>query len=239
MLALCCHVSTMNGSVDHVFSEDEVIGLSVISVFIIILAVPANIFVLFGYLTLRSYRARPSSIFLVSIAFAQLLIAVVLIPSYMLQIIKPALAANRRALCVFVATNSLYIILTETLAFMSIDRFLAVTSMLRYSTIVTRKRLIAVVMFTWIHTVIFGTIIGPFALRIEYNYRLGACTIQFDDRIVMMTFLAVVYYLIPFGIIIVFNYKMAKHLWRHNRRILHRAQCQSIQVKRNSARLGI
>ena len=84
----------MNESVVHVFPKDEVISLVIISVFMIILAVPVNILVLFGYVTSRSSRARPSSILLISLIFAQLLISVVVIPSQLLEIIRPDLVAN-------------------------------------------------------------------------------------------------------------------------------------------------
>ena len=231
----------MNESIGHeVFPKDEFISLVIISVLIIILAVPVNILVLFGYVSSRSSRARPSTILLISLIFAQLLISAVVIPSQLLQVIENDLVANGGVLCVFVGTTfySLYITMTETLACISVDRFLAVKSMLRYSTIITRKRVVAVVVFTWIHAVIFETVIGPFVIQIEHNDRLGACGIVFDDRVVLLILMLAVYGVIPFGVIIVFNCKMAKHLWGHNRRIGQRPEGQSIDEKRNRARKG-
>ena len=229
----------MNETVVEVFPKDEVISLVIISVLIIILAVPVNILVLFGYVTSRSSRARPSSILLISLTFAQLLISAVVIPSQLLQVIENDLVANGGVLCVFVGTTfySLYITMTETLACISVDRFLAVKSMLRYSTIITRKRVVAVVVFTWIHAVIFETFIGPFAMRIRYNNRIGACGVVFDDMIFLISMLTL-YCVTPFAIIIVFNCKMAKHLWRHNRRIVQRADGQSIDENRKRVRQG-
>ena len=231
----------MNESVVHVFPKDEVISLVIISVFMIILAVPVNILVLFGYVTSRSSRARPSSILLISLIFAQLLISVVVIPSQLLEIIRPDLVANGGVFFFFVGTAfySLYITMTETLACISVDRFLAVKSMLRYTTIITRKRVVAVVVFTWIHAALFLTVIGPFVIQIEYNNRLGACGVVYDDRTVLLILILAIYGLIPFGIIIVCNCKMAKHLWRHNRRIVQRPERQSIDEKRNRGRQGI
>ena len=129
--------------------------------------------------------------------------------------------------------------MTETLACISVDRFLAVKSMLRYSTIITRKRVVAVVVSTWIHAALFLTVIGPFVIQIEYNNRLGACGVVYDDRTVLLILILAIYGLIPFGIIIVSNCKMAKHLWRHNRRIVQRPERQSIDEKRNRGRQGI
>ena len=231
----------MNESIGYeVFPKDEFISLVIISVFIIILAVPVNILVLFGYVSSRSSRARPSTILLISLIFAQLLISVVLIPSQLLEVIRPDLVANGGVLCVFVGTTfySLYITMTETLACISVDRFLAVKSMLRYSTIITRKRVVAAVVFTWIHAALFLTVIGPLVLQMEYNDRVGACGVVYDDRTVLMILMLAIYGLMPFGIIIVSNCKMAKHLWRHNRRIVQRPEGQSIDEKRNRARQG-
>ena len=229
----------MNESVVEVFPKNEVISLVIILVFIIILAVPVNILVLFGYVSSRSSRARPSSILLISLTFAQLLISAAVIPSQLLEVIRPDLVANGGVFCVFVGTTfySLYITMAETLACISVDRFLAVKSMLRYSTIITRKRVVAVVVFTWIHAVIFETVIGPFVIRVRYNNRIGACGIVFDD-IVFLTIMLAVYGVIPFGVIIMFNCKMAKQLWRHNHRIVHRADGQSIAQKQNRGRQG-
>ena len=61
----------------------------------------------------------------------------------------------------------------------------------------------------------------------------------FDDRIVILTLIAIIYSVAPFLIVVVFNYKMIMHLRYHNRRILHRAEDQTIDARRNSARQGI
>ena len=226
----------MNDSLAYVFPKEEVITLAIISVLTIILAVPANILVLFGYLTSRSTRTKPSSILLVSMTLAELLVSVVVVPSQLVEIMKPELAANGGAFCTFVFSVfcSLYVTMVEILAYMSVDRYLAVKSMLRYSRIMTKKRVAGVVVFTWIHAVIFGSTIGPFLIRFQYIHRFGGCGIVFNDRIVMLTLIAMIYCVIPLVIIIVFNYKMIKHLRHHNRRIHRQAQQQ-----RNTVRQGI
>ena len=231
----------MNESLVYFFPKEQVISLTIISALIIIVAVPANILVLFGYLTSRSTRTKPSSILLVSMTLAELLVSVVVIPSQLVEIMKPELAANGGVFCKFVSSVfcSLYVTMTEILACMSVDRYLAVKSMLRYSTIITKKRVAGVVVFTWIHAIIYSSVIGPFALRFEYNYRVGICGIVFDDRIVMMTLMAIVYCVAPLTIIVVFNYKMVMHLRQHNRRILDQAQDQSIDARKNCPRQGI
>ena len=230
----------MNESVVYIFPKEEVIGLTIFSVSIIILAVPGNILVMFGYLTSRSTRTNPSSILLVSMTVAELLNSLVVVPSQLVEIMKPELAANHEAFCQFVSSvcYSLYVTMMEILACMSVDRYLAVKSMLRYATIMTRKRVVGVVVFTWIHAVIFGSTIGPFVVRFEYNYRVGACGMVFDDRVVTLTLIAIIYCIAPFVIIVVFNYKMIMNLRHHNRRILHGAEDQTIDARNDSARQG-
>ena len=236
----CTNVSTMNESVVYIFPKEEVIGLTIFSVLIIILAVPGNILVMFGYLTSRSTRTNPSSILLVSMTLAELLISIVVVPSQLVEIMKPELAANDEGFCQFVSSvfYSLYVTMIEILACMSVDRYLAVKSMHRYATIMTRKRVAGVVVFTWMHAVIFGSTIGPYVVRFEYNYRVGACGMVFDDRVVTLTLIAIIYCIAPFVIIVVFNYKMVMNLRHHNRRILHGAEDQTINARKNSARQG-
>ena len=170
----------MNESLVYIFPEKEVITLTIISVLIIVVAVPANFLVLFGYLTSRSTRTKPSSILLLSMTLAELLISVVVVPSQLVKFMKPELAASGGAFCTFVSSvfYSLYVTMMEILACMSVDRCLAVKSMLRYSRIITKKRVVGVVVFTWIHAVIFGSIIGPVLIRFEYNYRVGATDLK-------------------------------------------------------------
>ena len=231
----------MNETVVYIFPKEEVIGLTIFSVLIIILAVPGNILVMFGYLTSRSARTNPSSILLVSMTLAELLISIVVVPSQLVEIMIPELAANDEGFCQFVSSvfYSLYVTMIEILACMSVDRYLAVKSMLKYATIMTRKRVVGVVVFTWIHAVIFGSTIGPYVVRFEYNYRVGACGMVFDDRVVTLTLIAMIYCVAPFVIIVVFNYKMVMNLRHHNRRILHGAEDQTINARKNSARQGI
>ena len=180
---------------------------------------------MFGYLTSRSTRTNPSSILLVSMTLAELLISLVVVPSQLVEIMKTELAGNDQAFCQFVSSvcYSLYVTMMEILACMSVDRYLAVKSMLRYATIMTRKRVVGVVVFTWIHAVIFGSTIGPYVVHFEYNYRVGACGMVFDDRVVTLTLIAIIYCVAPFVIIVAFNYKMVMNLRHHNRRILNRA----------------
>lgn len=212
----------MNESYVHVYTKDEVTFLSMFSIFHIIIAVPANFLVLVGYVTSRPIRAKPSSILLASLTVADLLTSALVMPLQLaLHVLHPSMAANRGPLCSFVGsvTYSFYIVITETLVCISVDRFYAVRFMLRYQSIMTRKRVAVMIAFIWLHSTIFVLIIGPFAIEVDYNPRLGICGIIFDDRMKMLILIALVYAIIPFVIVVIFNYKMAMCLWRHNRRM--------------------
>ena len=100
----------MNESLVYIFPEKEVITLTIISVLIIVVAVP-NFLVLFGYLTSRSTRTKPSSILLLSMTLAELLISVVVVPSQLVEFMKPELAASGGAFCTFRACFIHYMLL--------------------------------------------------------------------------------------------------------------------------------
>ena len=189
----------MNDSLVNVFPKEfeEVITLTITSIFIIIVALaPANILVLFGYLTSRSTRTKPSSILLVSMTID----SVVVVPSQLVEIVKPELAANGGAFCTFVFSVfcPLYVTMEEILTYMSVDRYLAIKSMLRYSRIMTKNVwLVLLCLHGYKQSSLVQPLVGPFLIRFHYIYRFGGCGIAFGDRVVMLTFIAIVYCVIP------------------------------------------
>ena len=206
----------------HEYSKEEVAILSTISVAIITTSLVLNILVLLGYLCSRSTREKPSSILLVSMAFCQLATASVVIPYQLVfQVIKPELAANGGASCIALGsiTYSPYVVSSETVLLMTVDRYLAVCLMTKYRLIMTRKRILAAVLFTWIHALIFGTVAVPFGYTVQYNHRVGACAIDFENRLLEGVMMALPYGVIPFLIIVVLSYRTVKQLRTHNQRL--------------------
>ena len=204
----------------HQYKHEEVVILTIISIAIIITGLILNILVLLGYLCSRSMRQKPSSIFLVSMTFGQLLTVSVVIPLQLAtQVLKPSLAANGGALCTFIGsmTYAPYVAISETVLCTTVDRYLAVCFPIRYRTIITRRRAFAVVSFTWVHTVITAIITVPFGFKVEYNPRVGACAINFENRLLEGAMSAVAYAVIPFSIIVALSWKMIRHFRRHNR----------------------
>lgn len=213
----------MNESYVDVYTKDEVTFLSIFSISLIIIAVPANFLVLAGYVTSRPIRTKSSSILLASLTVADLFASALVIPFQLVfQVLHPSMAANRGPLCSFVGsvTYSFYIVITQTLVCMSVDRFYAIRFALRYQSIMTRKRVAVMIVFTWLHSIIFVLLLGPFAVEVDYNPRLGICGIIFDDRMAKLILMALVYIIIPFVIMVIFNCKMALYLRRHNRRMM-------------------
>ena len=211
----------------HQLSTQEAAAVYTISTVIAITALPLNILVLFGYLCSRSIRQKASSILLVSMTFGQLLTASWIIPFHVVfQLIKPGLTVNGGTLCTILGsmTYSPYIVISETVLLMTVDRYYAVCLMTKYKLIMTRRRIFAAILFTWVHAFIFGTIILPFGYKVEYNHRLGNCAIDFENRLLDGAMMAVAYAVIPFFIIVVLSYKTVKHLRTHNRRMAANSQ---------------
>lgn len=216
----------------HQLSTEEAAAVYTISIVIAITALPLNILVLFGYLCSSLTRQKPSSILLVSMTFGQLLTASWIVPFHMVfQLIKPGLMVSEGVLCTVLGsmTYSPYVVISETALLMAVDRYCAVCRMMKYRLIMTRRRILAAVLFTWVHAFIFGTIILPFGYKVEYNHRVGTCAIDFESRLLEGAMLAVAYAVIPLFIIVVLSYKTVKHLRTHNRRLV--GNCNSEGVR--------
>ena len=113
----------------HEYSTEEVAVLSTISVAIIATSLVLNILILLEYVCSRSTREKPSSILLVSMGFCQLATSSVVIPyQVVFQVIKPELAANGGASCIAPGsiTYATYVVISETVLLMTVDRYFAV-----------------------------------------------------------------------------------------------------------------
>lgn len=206
----------------HEFSTTEVAVLSTISVAIVTISLALNVLVLLGYLCSRSTREKPSSILLVSMTFCQLATTSLVIPLQLVfHVIKPELAAKGGASCIAVGsiTYAPYVVISETALLMTVDRYFVVCLMMKYKLIMSRRRTFAAVLFTWVNAIIMGAIVVPFGYTVQYNRRVGACAIDFENRLLEGAMMALAYGVIPFLIIIVLSYRTVKYLRTHNQRL--------------------
>ena len=184
----------------HEYSTEEVAVLSTISVAIIATSLVLNILILLEYVCSRSTREKPSSILLVSMGFCQLATSSVVIPyQVVFQVIKPELAANGGASCIAPGsiTYATYVVISETVLLMTVDRYFAVCLITKYRLIMTRKRILAAVLFTLIHALTIGTIGVPIGFTVQCNHRVGACAIDFENRLLQGAMAALAYGAIP------------------------------------------
>lgn len=232
-------MNDMNGTEARIFPKYTVISVISIYILIMIIAVPLNSLVLFGNLTKRRSRIKPSSILMANLATMSLLMNTVTTSLEIYQVARPKHVARNEMLCSIIGTSfsSLYFAVTQTLMFMSIDRYYAVKSVLQYPLTVTRNRTKAAVAFIWLETFLLAALImSPYSVNVEYTFNYGMCTVHFDHRIGINVCLVIMCGLIPFGIIVMSNWKMAILLRRHARRIKTRSNHQPTDNgKKNNA----
>ena len=222
----------INASIFHVYSPNEKVGLSTFSAVIFAVAVPVNLYVLFGYL--RSNQRRPSDLLQMNLTLSQFLNALLTIPlQNLMHVMKPELAVDGGTLCQItgILPYPLYIITIETMVFMSVDKLKAVKSPLTYAAKMTRKRMKYIVLFTWAHAVTFTIILVVFT-EVGYNKTRGECAIVGENQKVVLAIIGVTHVTIPFMLLLLFYCKLMKFLRRHNRQMLQAAVTEDVQEGR-------
>ena len=228
----CGMADKINASIFHVYSPNEKVGLSIFSAVIFAVAVPVNLYVLFGYL--RSNQRRPSDLLQMNLTLSQFLNALLTVPlQHLMHVMKPELAVDGGTLCqiVGILPYPLYIITIETMVFMSVDKLKAIKSPLTYTAKMTTKRMRYIVLFTWAHAVIFTIILVVF-IEVGYNQTRGDCVIVGENQNVVLAVIGVTHVSIPFVLLLAFYCKLMKFLRRHNRQMLQVAATQAVQEGR-------
>ena len=233
-LTCCGMAEKINASIFHVYSPKEKVTLSIFSTVIFAVAVPVNLYVLLGYL--RSNHRRPSDLLQMNLTLSQFLNALLTIPlQHLMHVMKPELAVDGGTPCQItgILPYPFYIITIETMVFMSVDKLKAVKSPLRYAAKMTKKRMRYIVLFTWVHAVIFAIILVAF-IEVGYNQTRGDCAIVGENQNVVSAVIGVTHVAIPFVLLLVFYCKLMKYLRRHNRQMLRLATTQAQQGRRRN-----
>lgn len=213
---------SLNETSFHVYSKEEVSVLVAVSVFILLLSVPANILVLLGYLTSHSARKKPSNLLLVNMTFSELLTALVVIPlQLVVHCTNPSLAKDDGVLCklVGVLTYPFYIVTVATMVCISIDRLYAIRAPLKYKTRMTGKCIGLMIIYTWLHAALFSLIFG-LIIGIGYNDLSAACSIVWNDHLGVSVFVAATHIVLPFVLLTVLNLNLVASLRKQNRNLM-------------------
>lgn len=144
------------------FSNTDVIASTIALVIVIVLALLGNTLVCFAFYRSTNLRCV-TNVFIVSLAVTDILVASVSIPIWL--IIQNTDCINNTITCpsVLLTLWRCLDILFSTASIMnlcaiSFDRYVAITSPLRYSQIITKNRAIVVLVCLWSYSVIIATI---------------------------------------------------------------------------------
>jgi hypothetical protein len=185
---------------------------------ILLLSLVGNILVATGIITIRQLQKDKSNIFLVNLSITDMSNAILVMSSSLIALFTdewrmPAFWCKLQ--CAF---NYCFIIVSMlTLALISIDRYHAVKNALEYPSIITKKRIYFMILYTWVQGFAFA--VTPMILGwIKYDYEEVVCAIdwyQGTSTIYYVVVANILCFIIP-GVILVYCYvvvaKIAKRL---------------------------
>ena len=213
------NVKVCNGSFIQTFTQEAFLSITIITVAILVFAIPANILVLIGYLKSSSALSKPSNYLLVNLTISEFILALVVIPLQLLvHFIKPSLVQDHVSLCVAVGvlTYPFYIAVTITMICISVDRFYAIQSPLSYKFKISRKRVVYMIIYTWLHSAAFVGGFGLF-LGIGFNPSVGVCGIFWDKNMAVSSMSAFTHIMLPFFLVLGLNINLVYSLRNQNR----------------------
>jgi hypothetical protein len=211
-------VKAENGSNVGVFSDDELAGIQIITAAILILAFPANILVMTGYLNTSTALKKPANHLLVNLTISETILTSLIIPLQLLvNFIEPSLGRNNGSLCMAVGilTYPFYLAVIISMIFISVDRYYAVRAPLSYKFKVSKHRIGYMISYTWIHALGFTFGFG-FALGIGYNSQMGVCGILWDNNMAASSVGAFTHIVLPFFLLLGLNINLVLSLRRQN-----------------------
>ena len=185
-------------------------AIGVIMSLFLLIGLPANIMIIISIIYKKLYK-EPTHILLLNLAISDLLVCVLVMPftlvaGYAGEYIFGATDHSRCQAC---QSGLIYIVLTvfavKVLALISLDRFIFIKYPLRYETIVTPPRTVAVVAIAWVISLVEA--IPPFFGfgEIEYAYTFSTCSVSLEgDSITYGVFLVAVAF-VSIAVIIVTN----------------------------------
>ena len=209
----------LNETVTDVYTKEEVLVLVAATVFIMAFSVPANLLVLLGYLTSQSARRKPSNLLLVNMTISELLTALLVLPLQLfVHYTNPTLARDGGTWCqlIGVLTYPFYIVTVASMVCISIDRFYAIHSPLKYKSKMTGKCIAFMIAYTWLHATIFSFVFG-LIIGIGFNKLSASCSILWDKHLGVSVFVATTHILLPFVLLMVLNLNLVLLLRKQNR----------------------
>ena len=130
------------------------IGITVFLIIVIVVAVVGNVIVIAGILYSSSLRSQVTNYFIISLAVSDILIPLIILPFRIMTAIKNGSFCSTDIACKTVLVLSTYFDIASitNILIISIDRFIAVSFPLKYSSIISEKRALASIAFVWLYS---------------------------------------------------------------------------------------
>lgn len=129
---------------------------STIMVIIIIAAILGNLLVLYAFFNYHRLRGNVTNYYIASLAFSDLLTAVLVVPLELDNFIKDGIWTHGEIVCQFWSTLYLLCIPGSiiNLSAVTLDRFIVLRVPLRYTELMTPKRAVVAIMLLWAYALI-------------------------------------------------------------------------------------
>ena len=209
------NIST-NSLMNYRFTEKYIILLSLLAALIFFI----NLMVIFLYATRDNLRTKTNTI-LLSLALSDMLNGSVVIPLQIMvniNITERSLRLASMVLYRFIAVSTMLHILAVTL-----ERHICILSPLRYHSLVTKSRVIKILVFIWLVSICNSVIsLSWIALADGYNHLKqppglhNSKLLRFEFTYTLFT--VVLFFLIPLVIMAYSFRKILREISRHNRR---------------------
>ncbi|CAH1792770.1 unnamed protein product [Owenia fusiformis] len=188
----------------------------IILFFIIVFSVIGNVAVIMAIKTNSRLREQISNIFILNLSIVDLCTASLIMMTTFVQLVTDADEMPKIWCLLNCGLNYVFIIASmSTLAFVSIDRYMAIIHPMKYVTMITKQRVVGMVMYGWILGLIFGSV--PIIMDwIQYDYWEVICAIDWNYQAAVIYVIAafIICFLLP-GIIMIYCYlKIIKEVKR-------------------------
>lgn len=198
-----------NFSIDPVFMINlERIALSIIPALLTFCTVLGNTFVITAVFINSRISRRNTSVLVLNLAVADLLVGSIVMPLGVLQILTGGVWTLSRFTCkvwtsldVICCTASIV-----TLCVISVERFIGVTRPLKYSIVVTRRRLICSVVLVWLYS--FTVLLATVRWNDDFDSPIQTCNVGGELEFVMQS--VTFSFIVPLLVILIVYHKIYK-----------------------------
>ena len=180
-----------------------------IVVILVLVALAGNLLVVFAITKTSKLREQVSNMFIINLSCTDMILANVVMATSFVTIAMDVKTVPRVWCDIVCAVNYICIIVSMlTLAFISLDRFVAILRPIHYSSIVKKHRILLAIGYSWAQGLAFAA--APSIMQwVHYDYWEGICAIDWHkDKVNVVIYVitaCVLCFLVP-GMVMIFSY---------------------------------